>query len=123
MKMDNIKFFKIYLWSVVILIAVSSMFTVKYSVYSIDFDWLGFLQLITWLIALISIYGYCYQKKIFIPIFWKIYLPALIIFDIYGHIASYDQHSFYVSYVAMIIQIFQYIGQYLYAYKTIDKLT
>ena len=107
----------------VILIAISFMLTVKYSVDSNDIDWLGLLQLITWLIALISIYGYCYQKKIFIPIFWKIYLPALIIFDIYGHIASYDQYSFNVSYVAMIIQFFQYIGQYLYAYKTIGKLT
>ena len=120
--MNNVLFFKIYLWTVVTIIVVTSIWAAMYPVDSDGTDWLGWLQLITWLTALVSIYGYCYQKKILVPIFWKIYLPVLIIFDIYGHIISYDQFSFAVSYIAIMFQIFQYIGQYLYAYRTIEYL-
>ena len=46
-------------------------------------DILDYLDYLFWATALLGVFGYCYEKKIASKIFWKVYLPAIIIWDIF----------------------------------------
>jgi len=78
------------------------------------------------IIALSGVYGYCYGKKILSEIFWKSYLPFIVIWDLFIAYSAIQSNQEIVScpiylYLYIILHIVfllpEYIGLYLYGYS------
>ncbi len=92
---------------------------------------LDYFDYLFWLIALIGVFGYCYGKRILTKKFWQIFLPFIIIWDLF--IAFYEidlepelQEPILLSIVIIIyfvILLPEYIGLYLYSYKNQKERT
>ena len=88
------------------------------------------LDYVFWLIAIIGVVGYSYQKTILSASFWKKYLPFVIGWDafiVYYEVTSDPElftDEFGLGFVVAIVLIGflillpQYIAIYLYGYKT-----
>lgn len=86
---------------------------------------IDFLDYVFWFVALTGVFGYCYNKRIITKQFWQIYLPVIVVWDIF--VASYEAASepdlqdpiilsvFIPIYLALILP--EYFGLYLYGYK------
>jgi len=85
-------------------------------------DVLDFFDYLFWAIALMGVFGYCYSKVILKNKFWQMFLPFIIIWDVF--IAYYEISSdprfheslaltfFIIFYLVFLLP--QYIGIYLY---------
>lgn len=86
---------------------------------------LDYLDYMFWATALLGVFGYCYEKKIANKKFWKVYLPVVVIWDLFignRDIQNYPELSgtiylFFATIIIFIIILPEYIGLYLYGYR------
>lgn len=120
--MKYMKFFKFYLWLMVLLCPIVIWSEITDNEVS---DIIDYMDYVFWLIALLGIFGYCYGKKIFTEQFWKAYLPFLIIWDLFVGFRDIRsdpefQEPILFCIVIILYLIFilpEYVGLYLYSYK------
>ncbi len=113
-------FWKIWFWFFCILYLAGIITWGKPSILDIIFG-------ITGILGLVALYAYAYKKKIFVAIFWKIYLFYSILTDIY--LATVDilnrqalTTTFWVAAgLTTLISVVSYIAEYNYAFKFLSK--
>jgi len=122
------KFMKYYLLLMSLLFPAVLYFEFADAEVSDIFDYMDY---IFWFTALVGIYGYCYNKNIFTKQVWKIYLPFLIIWDLF--IFSKEIYSdpdllepllFFICVVVyMFFLLPEYVGLYFYGYTNTIETT
>jgi hypothetical protein len=120
------KFFKFYFWLIVLLFSTAVWLDVTDGESLIIVDFFDYLF---WVLAIIGIFGFCYSKKILNSIFWKLFLPFIILWDIYvihyeifndPEIMSNEYGSSFIVFMVflfLLISLPGYIVIYLYGYK------
>jgi len=114
-------FIKIYLWIVGALLLTMLAFELTDDEPS---DLTDYLDYIFWIIALMGVWGYCYSKKIFTNLFWKYYLPFIVLWDFFIiFIEVSDEPELqdpaflvFLLLIYLIILIPEYTAIYLYGY-------
>lgn len=87
-------------------------------------DLIDFLDYLLWAIALLGVWAYSYQKKIFSRQFWKYFLPTIFFWDVlisHREIKSDPgllESMFLVIIILLLFLIPEYLALYRYAYKS-----
>ncbi len=113
-------FFKAYLWIMVLLFPFTLFIEINDNQPS---DFIDFLDFFLWAIALLGVWAYSYQKRIFSIKFWRYFLPIIFFWDVlvsHREINSDPGLLDSLSLVIIILIVFllpQYLALYRYAYK------
>jgi len=121
------KRWKVFFWLVFVLeiFSIISFFTdAELNIYE------AVAELIFYSFVLIGLYGFAYKKRIFKAMLWRIFIPLLLVYDIYS-IATVefgpteDKNEFIILaiFTAVIIiplMLFQYMALIKYAFKSTD---
>ena len=117
------KIFKLYFWFLIIFYIVVLVLSIG------DQEPLTFedsFDLIVSLVTLLGVFGYAYSKNIFSTLFWKSYLPFVVIWDGYylTDFITNDPELFseefgiwffvFISFVFLILIVPSYIAIYFY---------
>lgn len=82
----------------------------------------GVLDLGISALGILGLFGYLYQKHFFSQIFWKFYLPVVILWDIVGitvvQPAMVKQEFNLISLFGFVFVLPLYYGLYRYAFKS-----
>lgn len=92
---------------------------------------IDYLDSLFWIVSILGVFGYAFQKEILNVKFWKVFLPFIVVWDIFIIIDTLDgileisEPMLIIGIVIMYagILIPQYIGLYLYGYKYLFKST
>lgn len=109
-------FWKIYFWFIVVILFLGNI---------TDLDSFGgiwdFVDLIVSIGGLMGLFLYAYKKRLFNAVFWKIYLPVCVIWDLCFNIVIYPSTSGQpfepIEFIGFFFLIPVYISIYLYAFK------
>lgn len=121
----NTIFFKIYFLVLVGIVGYDFFYAVQ------DLETIKILNFIILTIFLIGIYGFCFEKKIFKPIFWKIFLILIIPWNFFELL--YDTNIMFKSgsnlfllftFIMLYFLIFLpgYIAVYLYGHQNSNNI-
>lgn len=115
------KFLKFYVWIMTFLVPL--LFWYEFTDESVP-DAVDYLDFVFWIIAMVGVVAYCYEKEVFVRRFWQAYFPFIILWDlyiVYREVAPDPEMNeptllliFVVIYLIMVVP--EYIGLYLYAY-------
>ena len=94
-------------------------------------DIIDYLDYLTWMVAISGVIFYTYRKLVLSEWFWRVFLPAIIVWDIFVTVRelygepNLDDPSFMLFVVCFysVILVPQYVGLYLYGYKFWPKAT
>lgn len=118
-------FFKIYFIVLVCIVGYYFIDTVK------DLEVINFFHFIISIIFLIGIYGFCFDKKIFKPIFWQIFLILIIPWNFFEFfyeidIMSINSSKFFLllTFIALwfLILLPGYVAIYIYGHQNSNNV-
>lgn len=113
-------FWKIYFWF--LLVVVGLLFGASLV---LGLDMIKILDSPVSLIALAGLFGFAYQKTIGGSIFWKVWLPFVVVWDIFvnflwnGVSGLYDLSTLEIAFVIAIFYLLflgEYVALYLYGF-------
>ena len=113
-------FWKIFIW-VYLSISVFLFTLIEPTIFLVS-------DVIIWLITLVGLFGYAYEKRIFNNIFWRIWLFVKISWDVYfnflddlitqSKLPVYNDIPAYILFACILLTC--YIGIYSYGYKNVE---
>lgn len=119
------KRWKVFFWLVLVLeiFSIISFFTdAELNIYE------AVAEFIFYSFVLLGLFGFAYKKRIFNPMIWKVFIPLLLIYDIYS-IATVelgpteDENEFiilaiFTAAIIIPLMLFQYMALIKYAFKS-----
>lgn len=78
--MKHLVFFKFYFWLTVLIFPIGLWSDVTDGEPLIIIDYFDYLF---WGVAITGVFGYCYSKNILNVTFWRVFLPFIILWDLY----------------------------------------
>jgi uncharacterized membrane protein len=118
----GLKLCKIYFWIILLYWVIAFLFGAVIEKGAIN----EYINLVITIVMFIGVFGFLYKKRVFKPLFWKIVLVSLIIWDIYyTFIFPIFLSSQVYTVIELIInyltQIPFYICVYLYSFKFLNS--